>query len=80
MYLKRKDYLRAYLYANMALQLPLVDYYANDLSHYREVPEHIAYVSLYWLGRKEEAKEHFDKALAFSPENEKIRSDRQFFY
>lgn len=79
-YLNRKDYLRAMIYANAALQLPLVDYYANDLSHYREVPHGILYTALWYLNRKDEARTHYDKAFAFSPENDKIRSDRQFFY
>ncbi len=79
-YLGQDDFQRAACYAMAALQIPQGNFYANNMDHYRHVPHEILYRALWWLGRKEESKVHFDQAFAFQPLNPMYVHDRRFYY
>lgn len=78
-YLWKRDFLKATVYAKASLEIPKGDFYANDSNLYEHAPHEILYESLVHLGRKEEAKEHWKKAIGFMPEYPKYVSDAQFF-
>ncbi len=78
-YLWKRDFLRATVYTTAALEIPKGDFYANDANLYAQVPHEILYEALIHLGRREEAKEHWKKALGFMPDNPKYVADTQFF-
>lgn len=66
--------------AQAALSIPGPSgFYSDKTDEYRDIPHHLAYVALYWLGRKPEAKEHWEKCLQYAPDNIKYQKDGQFF-
>lgn len=78
-YQKRQDYQRTAAFAAAALTIPYVQYYANNMAHYRDYPHFLLYWALYWLGDKEGAKLHWEKALNYSPMNPRYIEDAKFF-
>jgi glycosyltransferase involved in cell wall biosynthesis len=70
---------KAAAYANAALTIKRDDFYSNKTEHYTNEPHEILYVSLWWLGQREASKEHFLKALEYSPNHPKYLHDRQFY-
>lgn len=79
-YFKKNDFQRTAAYAAAALQIPRSFFYSDFQDHYENTPHEYLYISLWWLGRREESKYHFDQALAYRPNNPKYLSDKQFYY
>ena len=75
----KKDFQRAAAYASAALTVPYISFYANDMAHYSDRPHKILYTSLWWLGDKKGAEEHWKKAMALSPNNPLYRDEGKFF-
>ena len=67
-------------YAAAALQLPWVDYYANNRDFYEHVPHELIYQSLGILGNREGAAYHLREALKYQPYNERYLFDTRFFF
>ena len=67
-------------YAAAALQLPWVDYYANNRDFYEHVPHELLYQSLGILGNKEGAAYHLREALRYQPYNQRYLFDTRFFF
>lgn len=78
-YLRAKKYPQAAACANAALSLPWVEYYANDVSHYREHPHMILYPALWWMGDRVKSKEHWERACALVPNHPKLQADAVFY-
>lgn len=76
----KKEFQKAVCYASASLQIPPGSFYADNQEHYKSKPHEILYLSLWYLGRREESKEHFNKALEFSPQNEAYLRDYPFYY
>lgn len=74
-YYQKQDPQKAACYAMAALQIPWSNFYANLRDHYENLPHEILYWALYQLDRKEEAKKHFDIALAYRPQNSQYLHD-----
>lgn len=72
--------LAASAYAQAALQIPFFDYYANEKSHYENLPHEILYWAKGWLGDIESAKEHLTKALEYQPYNQNYLRDTKFYF
>ena len=70
---------QAISFAVAALELPGVSYYANHQPYYEAIPHEILYWAYWQLGNKEKSREHWERALAFSPHNPKYQSDRQYY-
>lgn len=78
-YYRTKDAQRAACYAKAATTIPWADFYANNAAHYRQEPHEILYWALWHLGDRRGSYEHWQQALAFSPENPTFQRDRQFY-
>jgi tetratricopeptide (TPR) repeat protein len=76
---RKNDHQRTASYAAAALEVPYTDYYGNNMAHYRQAPHELLYWACYWLGDREKAKRHWEKALEYDPKNPKYLEDRQFF-
>ena len=66
-------------FAAAALAIPHVGFYMDNVAHYRHEPHELLYWALFWLGAKTEAAEHWRKALAFQPQNQRYIDDSKFF-
>lgn len=78
-YLFYKNYQAALSFSVAAMEIPYTDYYGNDMSHYRDVPHHVAYTCLGWLGRIDEARKHNNKCLEYQPDNSEYLRDNRFY-
>ena len=67
-------------YAAAALQLPWVDYYANNRDFYEHIPHELLYQSLGIIGNVQGAKHHLWEALKYQPYNERYLYDTRFFF
>ena len=67
------------IFAEGALKVPGVSYYANHQPYYEHTPHEILYWAYWQQGDKEKSKEHFYKALAFCPQNPKFLSDKSWY-
>jgi tetratricopeptide (TPR) repeat protein len=66
-------------YANAALAIPWHGNYTSLAQDYREIPHDMLYWSLYRMGMKTEAKQHFLKCCEYRPGCEPYISDGKFF-
>jgi tetratricopeptide (TPR) repeat protein len=78
-YYKKKDAQRCAAFANAALTIGENGFYANHMAHYREFPHEMLYWAYYRLGNMSEAKIHWEKAIAYSPEKTSFLHDARFF-
>lgn len=67
-------------YAAAALQLPWVDYYANNKDFYEHVPHELLYQSLGQIGDGVGAAKHLQEALRYQPYNQRYLFDTRFFF
>lgn len=79
-YQQNKNYQAAISFATAALTIPFDGYYANDASHYEDVPHAILYVAYGWLGQIDQAKEHIAKALECQPYNSTYLRDLRYYW
>jgi tetratricopeptide (TPR) repeat protein len=79
-YWKKNDPQHCVAYAEAALTIPQDGFYANNASHYRHAPHEILYWAYWYLGDKQKAKAHFDKAFEYQPNSYKFLRERIFFY
>lgn len=77
---KKGDAQKTACYCVMALEIPETAFYANNHAHYAEYPHELMYWAKWQLGDIKGSKEHFDKALAFQPHNEKYLHDYRYYY
>lgn len=80
MYFEKNDYQKVACYAKAALEIPLQHFYANRMEDYEDRPHRYLYWALWYLGRQQEAKEHFDKAFSYKPLSSLYLREYQFFY
>lgn len=74
-----QKHIQAVAYAKAALEIPHNNYYANNMSHYKDVPHRVLYVNYGFMGLIEEAKEHLNKCLEFQPDNSEYLRDYRFY-
>lgn len=79
-YQKMNNHRAANTYAEAALTIPFTDYYANDMSHYKDVPHAILYHAKGWLGDIKGAQEHIMKALDYQPQHPKYLADTKYYF
>lgn len=79
-YYHAKSAPHARAFACAALEIPPNDFYASFQPYYEHIPHEILYWALWHLGRKDEAKLHFDKCLAYQPHHPHYLHDYALFY
>lgn len=67
-------------FASAALQIPLSDYYANDMNHYKEYPHQLLYNALGWIWDIDWAKGHLLKALEYNPYNNRDLENTKYYF
>jgi len=72
-------YLQAVAYAKAALEIPYNNYYANNMSHYTDVPHRVLYTNYGYMGIIDGAKEHLNKCLEYQPDNSEYLRDYRFY-
>lgn len=66
-------------YCAMALEIPEVGFYANDLSHYTNYPHELMYWAKWAMGDREGSKIHWQKAFNYQPHNAKYLFDARWY-
>jgi tetratricopeptide (TPR) repeat protein len=78
-YYRKNDYQRVACYCEAALQIPENRFYSNHHDLYTYKPHELLYWAHYWLGNKDKAKQHWQKAIEYVPTHPKFNQDRIFF-
>lgn len=79
-YYRSKSPHHAAVYATAALEIPHSTFYASFQPYYEHYPHEILYWALWNLGRRDDARTHFDKCLAFKPHSTQYLHDYRLFY
>jgi glycosyltransferase involved in cell wall biosynthesis len=66
-------------YCAMALEIPEMGFYANDLSHYTNYPHELMYWAKWTLGDREGSRWHWQKAFDYQPHNGKYLFDSRWY-
>ena len=74
------DNQRAAAFTAAALTVPYNNFYCNVITDYRDEPHWLMYLSLWWIGDREGAYQHWKKAIDFSPLNPRYINDGKFFH
>lgn len=78
-YYNHHDARRVIAYTEAALTISETFFYANNSSLYRNIPHEYLYWAYWQVGNKEKSREHFFKAIKYSPENPKYLSDERWY-
>jgi len=78
-YSSKQMHAQVILYAEAALTITQLPFYSNYQPYYEHVPHELLYLAYWQVGKKEESKEHWKKALGFVPDNPKYLHDAQFY-
>lgn len=78
-YFSKGMYQQVILYCEAALSITQLPFYSNHQPYYENIPHELLYISYWWISNKEKSKEHYLKALAYSPKNPRYISDGQFY-
>ena len=79
-YFNHQDWQKVVCYAKAALEIPYYAFYANNACDYTYVPHELIYQAKLWLGDRDGAKEHFEKAFEYSPQDSKNLFHTRYFY
>jgi glycosyltransferase involved in cell wall biosynthesis len=75
----RGDFQQSVAFAAAALTVPRSSPYVDVDENYASDPHALLYWGLFWLGRRDEAKVHWEACRRLAPENEKFREDGRLF-
>ena len=78
-YSRRGDFANAARCAKSALAIPPTSAYPELEANYTWRPHSLLYWSLFWLGRRDEAREHWERFLALVPEENIPRDHARMF-
>jgi glycosyltransferase involved in cell wall biosynthesis len=67
-------------FAAAAMEIPWADYYANNKSHYENIPHELMYWAKGWMGEVNSAKYHILKAMEYQPFNSLYIRDLRFYF
>lgn len=75
----RGDFEGAAIHAAACLRLPRTSIYPELDANYTYLPHSLLYWSLFWLGRRDEARMHWDICRRLAPENPRFRDHARLF-
>lgn len=79
-YYNRVDHQRTACYAEAALAVNgFQRFYMDNEADYQHTPHELLYWAYWYLGDKARSKEHWKKALEYSPTNQKFLSESMFY-
>lgn len=76
---RQGDFLGSVAFASAALMVPRTSPFVHADTNYSWDPHAILYWGLFWLGRIDEAKVHWETCRRMAPENEKFLEDGRLF-
>ncbi len=76
---RQGDFQGSVAFAAAALAVPHTGPFVDADTHYTWDPHAILYWGLFWLGRREEARVHWETCRRMAPENEKFQEDGRLF-
>ena len=76
---KQSDFRGGVEYASAALEIPRTSTYFEFDVNYSYVPHAILYWSLFWLGRKQQARRHWELCVQLAPNNPQFREHAKLF-
>lgn len=79
LYQGRGDFERSVAFALAALRVPHTSAFVEPDENYTCGPHAILYWSLFWLGRREEARLHWEACRRMAPENREFEQDGRLF-
>lgn len=79
-YYRAKSPHHAAAYATAALEIPPSTFYASFQPYYEHYPHEILYWALFNLGKRDDARMHFDRCLAYKPHSAQYLHDYRLFY
>ncbi len=68
------------VYAAAALQIPWNGFYANEWSHYHNLPHELLYWAKGWMGDIAGAQEHLLKAMSWAPFHPAYLRDTKYYF
>jgi len=78
-YSRKSMHRQTIAYCEAALSVTELPFYSNHQPYYENTPHELLYIAYWYVGNKEKSKEHYLKALAFSPNNKKYIEDGKFY-
>ncbi|GAF94438.1 unnamed protein product, partial [marine sediment metagenome] len=66
-------------YCEAALTVTQLPFYSNHQPYYEHTPHELLYMAYWWEGNREKSKEHYEKAVAFFPNNPRYIHDAKFY-
>lgn len=78
-YSRRGDFANAVRCAKAALAIPRTNAYPELAANYTWRPHSILYWNLFWMGRRDEAREHWEQFIALVPEENIPKEHLRFF-
>lgn len=76
---RKKDAVRTACYAAAALEIPRISDYFTTTEYYRQAPHDMLYWAKWQLGDRDAAKTHWEKAIAYEPNDPRYQVDTQWF-
>jgi glycosyltransferase involved in cell wall biosynthesis len=76
---RRDDFQGGVAWAAAALAIPRTSPFPEADANYGAAPHRLLYWGLYWLKRRDEAREHWLTCRRLEPDDPKIREDARFF-
>jgi tetratricopeptide (TPR) repeat protein len=80
LYCRLGDFARAALYAEQSLRIPRAIHYPEPQSHYTIAPHALLYWSLLWLGRRAEARLHWEECRRLAPDDAGVQEHGRWFW
>lgn len=74
------DYKMVIHYCKMALDIPLSDYYANDMAMYQQMPHELLYWAYGWVGDIANAQKHIMICLNYLPDYPIYLRDTKYYF
>jgi glycosyltransferase involved in cell wall biosynthesis len=78
-YSHNKNWQASICYAKAALEIPYSGFYANDMSHYEDIPHKLLYIGYGWMGNIQQARFHNRKCLEYKPTSYEYLRDYKYY-
>ncbi len=79
-YLFYNNWQAAICFAKAALEIPMNEFYGNEIRHYTDSPHSVLYKGYGWLGNIPKAQEHIEMCLKYEPYSLEYLRDTKFYF
>ena len=78
-YSHNKNWQASICYTKAALEISYSGFYANDMSHYEDIPHKLLYIGYGWMGNIQQANFHNRKCLEYKPTSTEYLRDYRYY-